>query len=147
MLPEALVELGWLDEPGFSEELGASDELDSADEVGSVESSDISEVLVDVDKRDGRSGRSAVTAAVANAVVLPKASTSAVTSTTTSALVFVLIRSDNAAVPWRRSNRSLSSALEMDVWWISRCTSCTRDGDDCVSTVRVGDAASMCSTP
>jgi hypothetical protein len=67
--------------------------------VGSAEASDITAVVVEVDNRDDKSGMSTVTAAVVNAVVLPKASTMAVTATTTSASEFVLIMLDNAAVP------------------------------------------------
>lgn len=140
-------ELGESDELGSSDGLGTLDESPVADEMGSAGASDTSEVVVEVDKRSGKSGRSAVTAAVANAVVLPNASTAAVTSTTTSALEFVLSKSEMAAVPWRLSSSSLSSAEETDLWRISRCTSSTRYGDGCESAVRGGDAASMCSTP
>lgn len=101
-----------------------------ADEVvGSAESSETTAVVVDVANRDGRSGTSIVTAAVVNAVVLPKASTMAVTATTTSASEFVVTMSVNAAVPWRLNMRSCSSALGTDLVWISRCTSSMWCGD------------------
>jgi hypothetical protein len=67
--------------------------------VGPAESVETTAVVVDVPKRDERSGTSTVTAAVVNAVVLPKASTMAVTATTTSASELVVIMSVNAAVP------------------------------------------------
>lgn len=67
--------------------------------MGSAESVETTAVVVDVPNRDERSGTSTVTAAVVNAVVLPKASTMAVTATTTSASEFVVIMSVNAAVP------------------------------------------------
>jgi hypothetical protein len=90
---------------GSAEVSGAVDEVDSAegsgavDEVGSDESVDTTTVVLDVDPGEERPGRSTVTAAVVNAVVLPKASTLAVTATTRSASEFVLIMSDTAAVP------------------------------------------------
>jgi hypothetical protein len=123
LLLGAVVELGVLNERLSSEELAVSegpgsldnlvstddagtiDEDTSAgvsradDEVGSDESFETTAVVVDVDKREDRSGRSTVTDAVANAVVLPNASTLAVTATTTSAFEFVLMTSENAAVP------------------------------------------------
>jgi hypothetical protein len=67
--------------------------------VGSEDSVDTTAVVLDVDTREDRPGRSTVTAAVVNAVVLPKASTLAVTATTRSASEFVLTMSDTAAVP------------------------------------------------
>jgi hypothetical protein len=90
---------------GSAEVSGAVDEVDSAegsgavDEVGSDESVEITAVVLDVEAREDVPGRSTVTAAVVNAVVLPKASTLAVTATTRSASEFVLITSDAAAVP------------------------------------------------
>jgi energy-coupling factor transporter transmembrane protein EcfT len=100
-----LVDVGALDKPAIPSELGSSlvrcaaEEVGEADEVGSTKSSDITEVVMEVDKSDGRSGRSTVTAAVASAVVLPSALTFAVTATTTSAFEFVLIILGNIAVP------------------------------------------------
>ena len=101
----ALVDAGALDglvassEVGPSVVLGAADEVDEAAELDSAESSDITEVVVDVDKSYGTSGRPTVTAAVANAVVLPSASTSAVAATTTSAFEFVLTTLGSIPVP------------------------------------------------
>jgi len=102
---DALVAEGALDEPVVASAIGLSlvlctaDEVGAADEVDSTGLSDITEVVVEVDKSDGKSGRSTVTAAVANAVVLPRASTSAVTATTMSAFEFVLIILGSIAVP------------------------------------------------
>jgi hypothetical protein len=93
------------EEAGSAELSGAVDEVDSAegsgavDEVGSDESVDTTAIVLDVEPGEDRPGRSTVTAAVVNAVVLPKASTLAVTATTRSASEFVLIMSDTAAVP------------------------------------------------
>ena len=127
LVVDSVVELGALDPRESSEELAASDEralsdeLDSVDEagvvdeVGSEDWVEITVVVDDVDRRDDKSGTSTVTAAVASAVVLPNASTLAVTATTMSALEFVLIMSVNAAVPWRLSKRSRSSAPEIDL--------------------------------
>lgn len=101
----ALVGVGQLDEPGTFSEFASSLVLDTADEVGDADevdstgSSDITEVVLEVDKSDGTSGRSTVTAAVVNAVVLPSASTFAVTATTTSAFEFVLTTAGNTPVP------------------------------------------------
>ena len=101
----ALVAEGALDEPVVASAMGLSlvlctaDEVGEADEVDSTGSSDITEVVLEVDKSDDRSGRPTVTAAVANAVVLPRASTSAVTATTTSAFEFVLNMLGSIAVP------------------------------------------------
>jgi hypothetical protein len=86
-------------------------------------------VVDEVANRDDTLGTSTVTAAVVNAVVLPKASTMAVTATTTSASEFVVTMSVNAAVPWRLRMRSCSSALGTDLVWISRCISSTWCGD------------------
>lgn len=69
--------------------------------MGSDEASETTVVVEDVGNRDDRSGTSTVTAAVVRAVVLPKASTMAVTATTTSASELVVTMSVNAAVPWR----------------------------------------------
>lgn len=91
------VELGGDDELGVSEELGGLEELGGFEELG-VSDEDVVEsdegvldvagssdtTVVEVDNRPDTSGRSAVTAAVARAV-LPRASTEAVTATTTSA--------------------------------------------------------------
>jgi hypothetical protein len=79
--------------------LGTAEEVGEADEVDSTEASDITEVVLEVDKSDGTSGRPTVTAAVAKAVVLPSASTCAVTATTTSAFELVLRTLGNIAVP------------------------------------------------
>ena len=101
----ALVGVGKLDGPVEFSEFAPSPVVDTADEVGnalevdSSESSDITEVVLEVDKRDGTSGRSTVTAAVVNAVVLPSASTFAVTATTTSAFEFVLTIAGKTPVP------------------------------------------------
>jgi len=101
----ALVAVGALDEPVVASATGSSlvlctaEEVGEADEVDSTGSSDITEVVLEVDKSDGKSGRPTVTAAVANAVVLPRASTSAVTATTTSAFEFVLNMLGSIAVP------------------------------------------------
>jgi hypothetical protein len=101
----ALVAVGALDEPVVASAMGSSlvlctaEEVGEADEVDSTGSSDITEVVLEVDKSDGKSGRPTVTAAVANAVVLPRASTSAVTATTTSAFEFVLNMLGSIAVP------------------------------------------------
>jgi hypothetical protein len=89
---------GAVDEVDSAEGSGAVDEVGS-DELGSDESVDTTTVVLDVDPGEERPGRSTVTAAVVNAVVLPKASTLAVTATTRSASEFVLIMSDTAAVP------------------------------------------------
>lgn len=100
-----LVGVGVLDEPVTSSALVpllvlcAAEEVGVADEVDATELSDITEVVLEVDKSDGTSGRPTVTAAVANAVVLPSASTSAVTATTTSSFELVLSISGNIAVP------------------------------------------------
>jgi hypothetical protein len=101
----ALVAVGALDELVVGSAMGSSlvlctaEEVGEADEVDSTGSSDITEVVLEVDKSDGKSGRPTVTAAVANAVVLPRASTSAVTATTTSAFEFVLNMLGSIAVP------------------------------------------------
>ena len=130
LLLDSVVELRMLDEResseelavwdglDLSEELGSADEAGLVDEVGLGELSEITVVLDDVDNNEPTSGRSTVTAAVARAVVLPKASALAVTATTTSASEFVLIISVNAAVPWRLSRRRRSSALRMELLWI-----------------------------
>lgn len=97
--------------------------------MGSDEASETTVVVDDVANRDDRSGTSTVTAAVVRAIVLPKASTIAVTATTTSASEFVLTMSVNAAVPWRLWMRSCSSALGSDLVWISRCISSTWCGE------------------
>jgi hypothetical protein len=100
-----LVDVGALDELVVPSELGSSlvlgtaEEVGEADDVDSTGSSDITEVLLEVDKSEGTSGRPTVTAAVANAVVLPSASTCAVTATTTSAFELVLRTLGNSAVP------------------------------------------------
>lgn len=100
-----LVDVGALDElvvlPGLGSSLvlGTAEELGEADELDSTGSSDITEVVLEVDNSDGTSGRPTVTAAVANAVVLPSASTFAVTATTTSAFELVLSILGNIAVP------------------------------------------------
>lgn len=131
---------GSVDDAGVVDDVGSADDARAADEEGSAEDSGVLDVagsdesvettavVVDV-AVDNRSGRSTVTAAVVNAVVLPKASTLAVTATTRSASEFVLIMSDTAAVPCRLSRRSRSSALRTERLWISRCTSSTRCGE------------------
>lgn len=112
-----LVDIGALDGPVVLSEfapslvLGTADEMVEPDEVDATESSDITEVVLEVDKRDDTPGMSTVTAAVASAVVLPSASTSAVTATTTSAFEFVLSILGNTAVPWRLRRRSCSPSL------------------------------------
>jgi hypothetical protein len=93
------------EEVGSAEVSGVVDAADSTegsvtlDEVGSDESVETTAVVLDVDTREDTPGRSTVTAVVVNAVVLPKASTIAVTAITRSASEFVLIMSDAAAVP------------------------------------------------
>lgn len=96
MLLGVFVVLGGFDELESSDESGASEEVDS-DEV-----CDTIAVETEVDSNERTSGKSAVTVADVNAVVLPNTSTSAVTSTTTSAPEFVLM-SEAAAVPCRRN--------------------------------------------
>jgi hypothetical protein len=102
---DTLVGVGALDELLISSALVPSLVLDTAEEVGeadevdATEPSDITEVVLEVDKSDGTSGRPTVTAAVAKAVVLPSASTCAVTATTTSAFELVLMMLGNIAVP------------------------------------------------
>ena len=107
--------MGSADVSWEAEEVGSADVSCAEEAVGSAESSETTAVVVDVANRDGKSGTSTVTAAVVKTVVLPRASTMAVTATTTSASEFVVMMSVNAAVPWRLSTRSCSSALGTDL--------------------------------
>lgn len=125
----AVDEVGSADDSGVADEEGSAEDSGVLDVAGSDESVETTAVVVDVDAVDNISGRSTVTAAVVNAVVLPDASTLAVTATTRSASEFVLIMSDTAAVPCRLSRRSRSSALRTERLWISRCTSSTCCGE------------------